>query len=417
MPEVRVERGATAKLDHVEGDLRVSSNARITAAKGNLVTVSGSAYFESNAEVDCDFQCDSLTVERGTLRSTGDLVVNKDADVAHTLKVEGKITAQSIEVGGRMYAGSVSCGGTVRVGGIVEVTKTLDAGSVDVGGKVLVRGVVKIKDFDVGGKAEVGGGSISGHAGVKGVFSSGGPLEFGELQVFGKCTLPAGCKGQKVSTFGKLSVAGALSCEEIKVEGFTEVHGDCSAGNIVVNGWLKVHGFLAVSGALETSGQGEVRGEVRGTDLRVGGRFRARKILLTNKAEIAGEFLETQQGLKAKSVTVGSGTTCMGPIVADRVELGRSLVSFANWGASWAGQSIRIRAIGRMTNAEDVYGDEVVLGKNSRCGRIFAKRVEVSAGCTAEQVSYTDEFRGAAEGRTFFTRPPEKVDALPPFPL
>lgn len=416
MSELRVEKGSTARLDRVEGDLLVSSNGRITAAKGRLVTVTGSAYFESNAEIDCDFQCDSLTVERGTLRSSGDLVVNKGADVAHTLKVEGRIVAQSIEVGGKMYAGSVSCEGAVRVGGIVEVAKTLEAGSVDVGGKVSVLGAVKIRDFDVGGKAEVGGGSISGHVRVKGIFVSSGPLEFGDLQVYGKCTLPAGSKGQKASTFGKLSVAGALSCEEVKVEGFTEVQGDFSAGNVSVNGWLKVNGSLAVSRALETSGRGEVRDDFRGTDLRVGGRFKARKILLTGNAEIAGELLETQQGLKAKSVTIGSGATCRGPIVAERVELGKSLASFANWGASWAGQSIRVRAIGRMTNAEDVYGGEVVLGKNSRCGRIFANRVEVSEGCTAEQVSYTDEFR-AAKGRTFFTHPPEKVDALPPSPL
>ncbi|MDA4115329.1 MAG: hypothetical protein OK442_02085 [Thaumarchaeota archaeon] len=417
MSDLRVEKGATARLDHVEGDLMVSSNGRITAAKGGLVTVSGSAHFESNAEVDCDFQCDSLTVERGTLRSTGNLVVNREADVAHTLRVEGKFSAQRIEVGGRMYAGSVSCSGPVRVGGIVEVAETLEAGSVDVGGKVSVKGPVKTKDFDVGGKAEVGGGSISGRVNVKGVFASSGPLEFGELQVYGKCTLPAGCKGQKVSAYGKLSVGGAFTCEEIKVEGFTEVRGDCSAGNIVANGWLRVHGSLAFSGTLETSGQGEVRDDVRGADLRVGGRFRARKVILTNKAEVAGEFLETQQGLKAKSVTVGSGTTCRGPIVAERVELGSSLVSFANWGTSWAGQSIRIRAIGRMTNVEDVYGGEVVLEKNSRCKRIFANRVQVAEGCTAEQVSYTDEFRGAPKGRTFFTRQPEKVDSLPPFPL
>jgi cytoskeletal protein CcmA (bactofilin family) len=109
MSELRVEKGSTARLDRVEGDLRVSSNAKITAAKGNVVTVSGSAYFESNAEIDCDFRCDSLTVERGTLRSTGDLTVNGGADVAHTLRVEGKVSAQSIEVGGRMFAGSVSC--------------------------------------------------------------------------------------------------------------------------------------------------------------------------------------------------------------------------------------------------------------------------------------------------------------------
>lgn len=417
MSELRVEKGSTARLDRVEGDLLVSSNARITATKGSLVTVSGSAHFESNAELDCDFQCDSLTVERGTLRSTGNLIVDKRVDVAHTLRVEGRISAQGIEVGGKMYAGSVSCGGPVRVGGIVEVDKTLDAESVVVGGKVHVRGAVKIKDIDVGGKAEVGGGSISGRVQVKGHFASSGPLDFGEMQVYGRCILPAGCKGRKISTFGKLSVAGALSCDEVKVEGFTEVEGDCSAGNIVVNGWLRVHGSLAVTGSLESSGSGEVWDAVSGTDLRVGGRFKARKILLTNQADIAGELLETQQGLKAKSVTVGSGATCSGPVVGERVEVGKSSLGLVNWGTSWAGQSIRIRAVGRTTKVEDVYGAEVILGKNSRCGRIFASRVEVAEGCIAEQVSYTDEFRGAAKGRTFFTRPPEKVDTLPPFPL
>jgi cytoskeletal protein CcmA (bactofilin family) len=288
---------------------------------------------------------------------------------------------------------------------------------VDVGGKVSIRGAVKIKDFDVGGRAEVGGGSISGQVKVKGVFSSRGPLEFGDLQIFGRCDLPAGSRGKRVSTFGKLSVAGAFTCEEAKVEGSTEVHGDFSAGNITVNGWLKVDGFLSYSGALETSGQAEVKDEVRGADLRMGGRFRARKVLLTNKAVIAGEFLETREGLKAKSVEVGSGATCRGPLVAERVELGSSLVNIANWGASWAGQSIRIRAIGRMTKAEDVYAGEVVLGKHTRCSRIFARKVQVSEGCTAEEVRYTDEFRDAPKGRTFFTRPPEKVDSLPPFPL
>lgn len=417
MPDVRVDRGRTAELETVDGELKVAGNARITAARGKLVTVTGGAYFESNAEIDCDFECDSLKVDTGKLRVTGNLTVHKAADVAHTLKVDGKISAQEIDVGGKMYAGSVSCGGSVRVGGIVEVTESLEAESVDVGGKVVVRGTVKIKDLYVGGKAEVGGGSILGQVKVKGVFASRGPLEFGEMQVYGKCTLPAGCKGKNISTFGKLSVAGALSCEEIKVEGFTEVHGDCRAGNIVINGWLRVHGFLVVSGALETNGSGEVRDDVTGADLRVGGRFRARKILLTNQADIAGELLETQQGIKAKAVTIRSGTTCRGPVVGGRVELGKSSFSLVNQGASWAGQSIRIRAVGRMTGAEDIYGEEVVLGKNSRCRRIFADKVEVGDGCTVEQVVYTEELRGAAKGRVFFTRPPEKVQSLPPFPL
>ena len=49
MSDVRVERGTTAKLESVDGELKVASNARITAARGKLVTVTEGAYFEGNA--------------------------------------------------------------------------------------------------------------------------------------------------------------------------------------------------------------------------------------------------------------------------------------------------------------------------------------------------------------------------------
>jgi len=354
-------------------------------------------------------------VARGTLRSTGSLKVSKKADIAHTVKVEGQIGAGSIEVGGKMFAGSVACAGPVTVGGIVEVAKTLEAGSVDVGGQVRVRGAVKAGGFDVGGKADVGGGTISGAVRVKGSFESRGPLEFGDLQVYGRCNLAAGSKGQRVSTFGRLVVGGAFSCDDVKVEGATDIGGDLNAGKVLANGKLSVKGLLAVAGAIESSGFGDVTGEVSGTDLRVGGRFRAKKIVLTNEAEVAGE-LETQEGLKAKSVKLGSGTRCRGPLVGERVEIGKSSLALLSWGGSWAGQSIRAHAIGRMTDAQDLYGDEVVLGRNSRCWKIFAKRVEVADGCIAEQVVYTEELRGATS-RAFFTRPPERAQSLPPFPL
>jgi hypothetical protein len=261
----------------------------------------------------------------------------------------------------------------------------------------------------------VGGGSISGRVRVGGLFASKGPLGFGEMLVYGRCILPAGCTGRKISTFGKISVAGTLSCKQIDVGGMAEMRGDCSAEKVTVNGKLSVAGSLSASGILEVGGSAEVTGEVKGGILRLGGRIRARKVLVGSEANLVGE-LETELGMKATSITIGSGSRCRGPIVGARVELGRSSLTLANWGGTWAGQMIAIRAVGRMTDVEDLYAGEVVLGKNSRCRKVFAEKVEVAEGCVLEQVVYTTELRGPVRS-AFFARPPEKVVSLPPFPL
>jgi len=415
MPDVRVDRGSTAKLDGVEGELEVASNSRITAARGGRVTVTGGAHFEGNADVDCDFECDSLRVDRGKLTVSGNLTVHEGLDVAHTVEASGTISAHDIDVGGKMFARSVSCGGSVRVGGLLDVKETLEAESVEVGGKVAVSGAVKLTDLGVGGKADVGGGSIKGHTQVGGVFESTTPLEFGELQVYGRCALPAGCVGKKLSTFGKLTVEGNLACDQVDVGGITTVRGDLSASDVLVNGKLEVSGSLSVKGALETNGSCELGGELKGTDLRVGGRLRACKALLSNQADIAGE-VETREGLRGKSVIIRAGTRCRGPLMGERVELGMSVLTVVNWSTHWMGQSMTMRGIGKMTDAEDIYGVEVVLGSNSRCKRIFADKVEVSDGCVVDQVTYTEELRRGS-GRVFFTHPAVKVTELPPFPL
>jgi cytoskeletal protein CcmA (bactofilin family) len=415
MPYVQVDKGSTARLDRVDGELRVGRNAKITATDGKLVTVSGGARFESNADIDCDFQCKSLTVERGVLKVSGDLTVLKWMDVAHTVKADGAIRGQEIEVGGKMHADSVHCDGPIRVGGVVEVAKTLEAESLDVGGKVLVHGAVKIKDLGVGGQTEVGGGSITGRTTVGGLFESNAPLEFGELQVYGKCELPAGCKGQRVTTSGKLTVRGDLACEKIEVGGAAEFEGDCTAGRVTINGKLDVSGSLRVRELLENFGSGEVRGEFSGADLRLGGRLKARKVLLSNKAEVAGE-LETEQGMRASQIVIGSGSRCRGPLVGGSIEVGKSQFAVANWSAHWAGQAFSMRLIGRMTNVEDVYGDETLLGRNTRCRKVFARTIELQTGCIVDRTTYTGELR-QGNHRVYFVHPPEKVDVLPPFPL
>src|SRR5438309_12089197 len=99
--DVKVERGRTARLERVDGELRVASNAKIVAANGKAVVVSGGAYFEGSAEIACDFDCESLKVDRGKLKVSGDLTVRESADVAHTVEVDGAIRAKGIDVGGR----------------------------------------------------------------------------------------------------------------------------------------------------------------------------------------------------------------------------------------------------------------------------------------------------------------------------
>lgn len=414
MPNVRVDRGATTSLDRVEGELRVARGGRVVAKAGSIV-VTGGAYFDGDADLACDFSCDSLTVDRGALKVTGDLTVQKVVDVAHQVKVTGTVTAGEIRVGGKLVAASVSCAGTIRVGGLVEVSGTLAAKFVDVGGKVVVRGMVRLEDLGVGGFAEVGGGTIAGKAKVGGIFQSTAQLQFGDIQVYGKCSLPAGCKGHRIAATGKLSVAGDLECEEVEVGGVASVKGSCSSKKVTINGKLNVSGALSAADVLDNFGSGEVGGDFTGGDLHMGGRFKARKAVLQNEAQIAG-YMQTTNGTKAKSVSVGSGSRCRGPLVGDRVELSKSKMVISDWGAHWAGQDISMRLIGRTTSADDVYGSEVVLGPNSRCRNVFGKVVDMHSGSVVEQVTYTDKLN-MSHGAVHVTKPSEKVEKLPPFPL
>ena len=164
----------------------------------------------------------------GKLEVNGNLTVHKQLNVSHSVQVKGSINAEDIDVGGKIQADAIKCS-RIRVGGRAEIQNMFEASSVDVGGKVVAPGAVKIGDLNVGGEVEVGGGSITGNIRVGGKFSSKTPLEFGELLVYGKGLLPAGCKGRKVSTFGKLEVDGNITCDYIEVGGVIEIRGDCHA--------------------------------------------------------------------------------------------------------------------------------------------------------------------------------------------
>lgn len=418
MTDQEIQRGARVKLGRVEGGLRVRSGATIDSSEeGKAVIVSEGAYFEGTAEINCNFECDSLRVEHGgTLKVNGNLTVHGLLDVMHSINSSGTIRAEEIDVGGRIFASAIHCEGRARVGGTLDVENTLEAKSVEVGGRARSLGTVRLQDLNVGGVADVGGGSISGQIRVGGRFSASSRLEFGDMQVLGRISLPPGCRARRVSTYGKLSAAGDLDCDELEVQGLMEVRGNCKTQKIDVMGKLVVEGLLESSGDLDTAGTTEIGCEFRGANLRVAGRFKAQRAIASNELELGGHC-ETREGMKGNAVVVHSGSRCRGALVGSRVDIRRSYdVAVPNWSKGWAGQIAQMRLIGRETRVEDIYAKEVHLGRAVRCAKIFAEVVEFEEGCIAEKVEYTRELRGPVKS-AYFQIPPEKVAKLPNPPI
>lgn len=434
MSDLRIPRGQTAVIDRVEGNLEVGHNAAVQARDGKSVVVTGDVYLEGKAYVKGDLECDSvesrvffsrtgeLTAGSqrarleltgryvGKLEVDGNLTAHKQLNVTHSVEVTGAINAGNIDIGGKIEANDIKCN-RIRVGGRADIHNSFEAKSVDVGGKVEAHGTVKIGDLNVGGEAEVGGGSITGNIRVGGRFSSTKPLQFGELLVYGKGSLPAGCKGTKISTFGKLDIDGNITCDTIEAGGSIDIHGDCRSKHVELGGKMQVHGSLFVSDRFEGYGSAEVERSFEGHSLRVNGKFEADKMVVDEEADVSGK-VEAKQGLKAKQVTVRTGTRCEGVIVAERVEVGKSAdLSYGGWANFMAGWA----AAGAMARVDDVYAAEVVLGPMSQAARIFANKVTLEQCSAAWQVTYTEELK-IAEGAGV-SEQPRKVDSLPKPPF
>jgi cytoskeletal protein CcmA (bactofilin family) len=435
MSDIHVRRGETATLDRVEGELKIGNNARIEASNGKNVVITKGVYLEGKAYVNCDLECDSLESKTflskeitfkvlsnkqrlevtgrsvGRLEMNGNLNVHKQLNVSHTVQIQGSIKAEDIDVGGRIQADAVNCS-RIRVGGRADIKNTLEASSVEVGGKI-VAGVVKIGDLNVGGEAEVNGGSITGNIRVRGKFISKSPLEFGELLVYGRGSLPANCKGHRLSTFGKINIDGNITCNFIQVSGVVEVLGDCHADRIEVGGKFEVSGSLFVADRLEGFGATSIAGNFDGKNFRFGGKFQANKITVSEEADVSGK-VETKEGFKAKQLNVRSGTQIDGALVGELVEIGKSPdLSYGAWAPMLPTKFLTIT--GGNVKVQDVYAQEVLMGTMCKAARIFADTVNLEQGCTVEQVMYTKDLKtgfGVA-----ICQPPQKVTNLPPAPF
>jgi cytoskeletal protein CcmA (bactofilin family) len=274
----------------------------------------------------------------------------------------------------------------------------------------MINGDVHLAEFRVGGHAQIGGGTISGEAEVKGHLWVDRKLKFGRLRVYGHARLPPESSGEVLSGVGKVEFEGDFACKVVRIDGIAKAAGSLDADEVEVNGSLEVRGGLRASERLAVGGAVEVEEGVECGALDLRGRLAGGKIEVEGDARLAGE-LDAGKGLWAKSVLVDGGARCVGVLVAERVEVGRSKLVLLNRSARFAGQEIVARGAGRMTSVGDIYGEEVVVGANARCGRVFAKRVDLGAGCEVGHVTYTEELN--APRRVRFHSLPVKVEKLP----
>jgi len=435
MSDIHIRRGETATLDRVEGELQIGNNAKIEASNGKNVVVTKGVYLEGKAYVNCDLECDSLESKTllskkitfkvlsnkqrlevtgrsvGRLEMNGNLYVHKQLNVSHTVQVKGSIKAEDIDVGGKLEADAVNCS-RIRVGGCADIKNTFEASTVEIGGKI-VAGVVKLGILSVGGEAEVDGGSVTGNIHVRGKFVSKSPLEFGELLVYGRGSLPANCKGHRLSTFGKIDIYGNITCDYIQVSGSVEVRGDCHAEKIEVGGKFEVSGSLFVADRLEGFGSTKTAGNFEGNSLRFGGKFQANKITVNEEADISGK-VATKEGFKAKQLNVRSGTQIDGALIGEHVEIGKSPdLSYGAWVSTLPTKFLAMT--GGNVKVQDIYAQEVMMGTLCKAERIFADTVKIEQGSSVEQVVYTTQFQ--ADPNVTIHQPPQKVTNLPPAPF
>lgn len=385
--KLEIESDKSVRLGRVDGDIRAGERVTIEAEDGKLVVVTGKVEFGGGAEVRCSLECESLKVGRhGSILVKGDLTASGSVRVDREIEVDGVLKADRVEVGGRISAGSI-VSNDVDVGGRVEVRQGLDVVKITVGGQLDAPVKVNVRSLSAGGSAEIGNGKVE-DVDVGGTFSSTGDLSFVSIDVGGWAEL-ASSVGVNMDVGGRVTATGDLECEEIDVGGVVEVRGNMKGRRISVGGRLRVQHDLQLTGRLEVGGSAEIDGSAECQDMRVGGMFRANRAVLTGEASIGGH-LETKEGFKAYRIELSNHARCDGPLVGERVILGNHSV------------------------AGDIYAKDLTAGKKSRMRKVFANRADFDWECEVEQVTYVESLN---HDRLREMSPASKVDSLPPPPL
>ena len=157
---------------------------------------------------------------------------------------------------------------------------------------------------------------------IGGTVEVSGAITAGEIIAVGKLKAQS-IRCGALSTPGNARISGSLVCDAVEIGKATEVKGDLRAGTLDVIGELHLQGTLEVSDSVVVYGSADISKTVRSESLKIGGQFRAARAEVVDEVDLAGEAW-TAQGLTANTVVIATGSKCLGPIVANRVEIGSS---------------------------------------------------------------------------------------------
>ncbi|MCI4325422.1 MAG: hypothetical protein L3K00_06045 [Thermoplasmata archaeon] len=407
MTDVEVPKGGRVVLGAVDGNLTAGKSVRIEGAPGTGVVVSGDAKFEGDATLIGDFRCRRFKAKGGRIQADGAVRASEEftaddsvvevrgplesprVEVERELNLHADSKVGRLDVGGTLEADGAVEGERLHIGGRVRIAGRTTAEEVSVGGRAEL-GEVRLARFEVGGVGVVGGGTIRDHVEVGGKFSSTAPLTFGRLEVGGSVALAGGSKGGSIEVGGVIRVAGDLTFDGLEVGGIAEIAGNAAGRGVEVGGQFRVDGNLTLTDGIEVGGRGTVGGDVAARDLEVGGEFRARKAIFSGRAEVSGS-IRTELGLRAASIEIRKKSQVRGPLVADRVVLGRG------------------------SEAELVFGGKVDVGSDARVGRIVADEVDIGSGASVGRVEYVRSLKMDRTART--DEPPVQIASRPAPPV
>jgi len=408
MGDVSVDRGATAKLGSVEGNLRVGEAARIDP-EDKVIQVTGRVSCDGDAEFHGSLSCSEFSARHGKIRIQGDLNAKGEVKVEDgQLNIGGSLEAATVSVDKTLWIGGNARADEFDVGGVLEVRGTISSKKVDVGGSFKVQGaaeveevdvggtvdiasIVKFAKLDVGGMARIGGGEVSKDVDVGGKFESTKPLKFSKIDVGGLATLVEGGEGGDVDVGGKFESRADLSFISLDVGGMASINGNGKGVEVDVGGLLRVSGSLTLEKDLDIGGRAYIGAELRLDSLEVGGSMEADLIIAQKSIEVGGD-LKTIKGTKGDTVDLRHGSRASGSIVAREVSVGHG---------------------GRV---EDVYADTLEMEQDSRARNLYFREGVIEAGVHVEgEVLYTDTIEASPDVK--FAKPASKVSYLPKAPL
>lgn len=181
--------------------------------------------------------------------------------------------------------------------------------------------------------------------------------ELREATISGSAKFKGDLRVEKLRLGGDVRVEGGLEADEIEISGSSVVEGDVRARKLTVSGRLVVGGNVKTEELL-------VSGVIKG------GIVEAGEVEISGNANLAE--------LTAQTVRLRSSTRVRGRVVARVVEAEKGV------------------------EVDEIYGDLVKVGKESRVRVVEGREVVVQKGADVKEVRYTEEADidpGASVGR------------------